>query len=190
MLSSIHPLGERARHNRWGLTATAHLLGSWLGGLAVFGAAALLGVMTRPPAWLALPAAAAALVLDGRALLARRRVPGPRRQVNEDWLGRYRGWVYGAGFGVQLGAGLVTIVSSAALYLALALTVVRPVAWLLAGTVFGVGRAAPVLSSRGIDRTERLMARHARLRALAQPVQVGAAAALVMVAGVVAVGVR
>src|SRR6267143_1175484 len=28
MLASIHPLGERARHNRWLLTTTAYLVGS------------------------------------------------------------------------------------------------------------------------------------------------------------------
>ena len=27
------------------------------------------------------------------------RLPTTRRQVNEDWLGRYRGWVVGVGFG-------------------------------------------------------------------------------------------
>lgn len=36
------------------------------------------------------------------------RLPGPARQVDEDWLARYRGWVYGAGFGTQLGLGVVT----------------------------------------------------------------------------------
>ena len=38
---------------------------------------------------------------------------GRRRQVNEDWMARYRGWAYGAGFGLQLGLGVVTIVTTA-----------------------------------------------------------------------------
>ena len=32
------------------------------------------------------------------------------------WLGRYRSWVYGLGFGVQLGAGVTTVVVSSAVY--------------------------------------------------------------------------
>jgi len=44
------------------------------------------------------------------------------RQVDDGWLPRYRGWVYGAGFGLQLGLGVVTIVTTAAV----------PAVWLLA----------------------------------------------------------
>ena len=47
------------------------------------------------------------------------RMPGPRRQVNERWLDEYRGWVYGLGFGAQLGLGVSTVVSSAATYVAI-----------------------------------------------------------------------
>ena len=54
-----------------------------------------------------------------RSISARLRVPGPRRQVNERWLDEYRGWVYGLGFGAQLGLGVTTIVTSAATYVAL-----------------------------------------------------------------------
>ena len=43
MLSSISPLGERARNSRWWLTTTAYLLGSLAGGIAMGGLAALLG---------------------------------------------------------------------------------------------------------------------------------------------------
>ena len=42
--------------------------------------------------------------------LSNRTVPGPRRQVDERWLDRYRGWVYGVGYGSQLGLGIVTVV--------------------------------------------------------------------------------
>jgi hypothetical protein len=51
-----------------------------------------------------------ALALD----LSPRPVPGPRRQVDDRWRDQYRGWVYGLGYGVQLGVGVTTIVSSAA----------------------------------------------------------------------------
>ena len=77
------------------------------------------------------------LPLDGRARrrrLCRRRVaaasdarlggfhlPFHSRQVNERWLDQFRPWVYGAGFGWQIGAGLVTYIKTAALYLMMVL---------------------------------------------------------------------
>ena len=36
------------------------------------------------------------------------------RQVNQDWLLNYRSWVYGGGFGWQIGAGVTTYVMTAA----------------------------------------------------------------------------
>src|SRR5438552_349493 len=125
MLGSITPLGERGRGRRWGLTVTAYSLGSVAGGAtagAVAGAlgAALGAVGASGPA---LPWVAAATVLAGAAIDAAAaaldppgRLPGPRRQVNEEWLGRYRGWVTGVGFGFQLGLGVATIVNTAAVY--------------------------------------------------------------------------
>ena len=42
------------------------------------------------------------------------RPPFLRRQVNEDWLSNYRSWVYGGGFGWQIGFGVATYVMTAA----------------------------------------------------------------------------
>lgn len=193
MLSSIHPLGERARHNRWGLTVAAHAAGSWLGAVVVFGVAGLVGAVVDVPGWAAVPAAVAAVVLEVRALLRGARIPGPRRQVNEDWLNRYRGWVYGAGFGVQLGAAVLTIVTSAAVYLALALTVLagssRWWAGVVVGSVYGIVRALPLLGARRVRGAEDLAAVHQRLRRRARPVQVASTIALAALAGALTVGV-
>ena len=49
------------------------------------------------------------------------RLPFHSRQVNERWLDQFRPWVYGAGFGWQIGAGLVTYIKTAALYLMIVL---------------------------------------------------------------------
>src|SRR5437764_3877635 len=73
--------------------------------------------------------------------------PGWRRQVNEDWLGRYRGWFYGAGFGFQLGLGIATIVTTFTLY---AYLLIAGLSGSLAGgpavgAAFGFGRAIPLL---------------------------------------------
>jgi hypothetical protein len=157
MLASISPLGERARSSRWGMTVTAYVLGSVVGGAALGLLAAALGSLL-PSSWRGSPTAAilvAALLLAGLLVdsgVARVRLPTWRRQVDEAWLGRYRGWVYGAGFGVQLGLGVVTIVTSTTVYatvLLCALSGSPPVGMAL-GTLFGLLRALPVLGLAGI----------------------------------------
>ena len=121
MLTSITPLGERGRGNRWGHTAAwlvaGHVVGgALLGGAVVSLAAAArsLGVPrvsgTASTGFVVATVAALAVLAIGFDLLGGR-VPG-RRQVDERWLTTYRGWVYGFGFGVQLGFGLGTVVNT------------------------------------------------------------------------------
>ena len=123
MLASITPLGERGRNGHWcghgrrlRVGATAAGRGARRGARGAR-AAARAGVPPAPAgAWSCWPRRSlAAIALD----LRRRAVPGPHRQVNERWLDEYRGWVYGLGFGAQLGLGVTTVVSSAATYVAL-----------------------------------------------------------------------
>jgi hypothetical protein len=105
MLGSITPLGERGRGQRWGVTVTAYVLGSAAAGAAFGAILGLLGglvlpatVITHPIRWLIL----AALLLAGALLdlgVMHLRLPTVRRQVDEQWLGRFRGWVYGLAFG-------------------------------------------------------------------------------------------
>lgn len=186
MLSSIHPLGERGRHNRWGLTVAAHVVGSWAGGIAAFTLAAVIGLALPDNAvWMA-----ALIVAVAAAVELRGRIPGPRRQVNEDWLHRYRGWVYGAGFGFQLGAGLMTIVTTAAVYAALALTALAHdvAAGAVVGSVYGIVRSLPLLLAGRVRTGAQLAALHRRLRALARPVQVGTTTGLVGLAAALTAG--
>ena len=42
------------------------------------------------------------------------RPPFLHRQVDDDWLSAYRPWVYGVGFGWQIGAGVTTYTMTAA----------------------------------------------------------------------------
>lgn len=151
MLSSICPLGERARNSRWWVTAAAYLLGSTVGGLGLGAGAGLVGTLL-PASWrhgtVALLVGAALLMLG--FLLDLRvggiRLPAWRRQVDERWLARYRGWVYGLGFGAQLGFGLVTIVTSATTYAMVVLCLLAGVPdAILVGGVFGLVRALPSL---------------------------------------------
>ncbi len=190
MLTSITPLGERGRASRWTVTVTAYVLGSAAGGLTIGGLAGLLGLLLPlqlPSAGLvAVGLLAVAAVLA--ALVELRVLPAPptlRRQVDEDWLHRYRGWVYGVGFGAQLGVGLATIVTSTSLYVALALAVLTasPAAGALVGLTFGVVRAVPVLALRGVTTPARLSAAARRTAALEPLARRAVAAGLVVTAG-------
>lgn len=145
MLTSITPLGERGRGNRWAVTMTAYVVGSLLGGATI--GIVLGAVGSALPALPVLLLAGLACLAAAVADLSPWRLPGGHRQVDEDWLARYRGWVYGLGFGYQLGLGVVTIVTSAATYavLVLALLSGSPVAGLVLGAAFGLFRALPAL---------------------------------------------
>jgi putative Ca2+/H+ antiporter (TMEM165/GDT1 family) len=184
MLSSISPLGERARNSRWWLTTAAYLLGSLAGGLAVGGLAALLGAVL-PDDVRAAPlvlAVVAALLVVGLVLDLRdqRSVPSWRRQVDEQWLTRYRGWVYGLGFGAQLGFGLVTIITSTTTYAAVLLAALSGHlgAGLAIGATFGLVRALPsVLMGRVVDRDD-LHRVFTRIERWANPARVVAKVAL------------
>jgi hypothetical protein len=146
MLTSISPLGERARGNRWAVTVGAYVVGSVTAGAAV---GALLGavgeLLLRP-----LPLAAAAICLLAALADLVGLLPRGSRQVDEDWLVRYRGWVYGLAFGAQLGLGVVTIVTSAATYAFLALCLLSGdlAAGAAIGATFGLVRALPLLRLR------------------------------------------
>jgi sulfite exporter TauE/SafE len=172
MLASISPLGERARSSRWGVTVAAYLTGSVLGGAAVGLLASAVGSLL-PQAWRGSSTALlllAALLLTG-LLLDRRtaglHLPTWHRQVDERWLVRYRGWVYGVGFGVQLGLGVVTIVPSATVYATVVLCALSgsPAVGLAVGVLFGLARALPVL---GLARTQDRAALHHSFRRLAR----------------------
>ncbi len=173
MLSSITPLGERGRGRPWWPTVAAYVAGSAVGGGALGagcgGAGALLGLASEPARVTAV--AAAALVAAG--LHTRGRLPGWRRQVDEQWLTAYRGWVVGAGYGVQLGAAVVTIVPGLATWLALALAVATGSvpAGAAVGLTFGVARALPLLATAGVRDAAGLHALHHRLDRLHRPVR-------------------
>lgn len=194
MLASIHPLGERARDRRWSVTVSAYLLGSALAAAAL---GALLGglggLLPLGPG----ATAVAVIVLCGAALafdlgLGGLTLPTVRRQVDKDWLDRYRGWVVGVGFGVQLGLGVVTIVTTAAVYLSLALAVLtRSVAAGAAvGATFGLVRALVILAVAPVRRPDQLRAALRRMqvwRPLSERIGIAVQALALLAAGAVAI---
>ena len=170
MLSSITPLGERGRNNRFVVAASFFIAGSLLGGAAAGFAAGGIGTLIVPRGPMVDGAVIALLALIGAALDARLgglRLPTIKRQVDERWLQKYRGWVYGIGFGLQLGTGLATIVSSAAVYLMLvaALLTRSIAAGAVIGAIFGVVRGASILLARHVGTPEELRRFHRRLAA-------------------------
>jgi hypothetical protein len=177
MLASITPLGQRARGFRFWPTASAYIAASAMAG-ALVGAA--LGTLGDPVAnRLSVPTrlsvlgvvAAFGLALDLRWL--RLRLPTVHRQVNEDWMSRYRGPVFGAGFGFQLGLGVVTIVTTSLVYLTLVAELMAgsAAAGLMIGTVFGLARALPILSVLGVRDAASLQGVQASLARWHGPVR-------------------
>lgn len=163
MLGTVTPLGERARGNRypvtaWFLVGGAVLGGSLLGVLA-WALTSALGVDPSPSDAVAvlLVAAVLAVLVDLRPGAAEHL--GLKRQVNDKWVYQYKGWAYGLGFGVQLGAGVLTVVSSAQIVLALVAASLAPtlVSAAFIGGLIGLTRGAPVLLTRRVSSTDELM---------------------------------
>jgi sulfite exporter TauE/SafE len=164
MLASINPLGERSRNRTWWVTyswfvagsvVAGTLLGALLGGVGALVDAAL-GPSSTAVAIVALGLGAIALVFELH--VGDLPLPTVRRQVDEDWIPRYRAWVYAGGFGFQLGLGVVTVVTTATVYLTWAFAVLTGsvVGGAMIGIVFGLGRALPVLLVARADTPGRL----------------------------------
>jgi hypothetical protein len=191
MLASITPLGERSRGFSWDVTASAFAVGAVGAGALAGAAGGALGSLAPGGTWrdvVALALIALALAVDASPL--GRHLPSTRRQVNEDWLRRYRGWVYGVAFGAQLGAGVVTIVSSAAVYAAVlgAGLCGTPAAGAAVGGAFGAVRVLSLLPARVARDPGGLVRLHHRLGHAEAPARAAALAALVAGLALVVVG--
>ena len=166
MLTSISPLGERARGNRWWLTVSWLALGAVLGGAAVGVALGALGQALAGSLddGVRLVLLAGACVAAAAWDMSGRQLPG-RRQVNEDWLVAYRSWVYGAGFGLQLGAAVATVVNTALVPLLMlaALLAGELAAGLVIGAAFGAARGASMALSSRVRTADDLRQLHRRL---------------------------
>ncbi len=193
MLSSITPMTEAGRGHRFGATAAWFVAGSVVGGLclgalaagAAQGVAVLgLAVETRVAlaAGLALITASVDLGVGGVDL------PIFRRQVNDAWLRRYRSWVYGAGFGWQIGFGVATYIMTAGVFLTIGLAVLTasPLQPLAVGATFGLVRGSAVYLGRSATTPAALGRVHERLDAAAPATRAAAAGVQVVAAAVLA----
>ena len=190
MLSTITPMTERSRGHRYGVTAAWFIAGAALGGACLGGAAAL-GALAVHAAHLpvraryAVAAVAAAVCIASDLRLFGVALPLHPRQVDETWLARYRAWVYGGGFGWQIGSGFATYIMSAAVYLTVCLAVLtgRPLVALALGVGFGAARGSAVLLTARASSLEALAGVHRRLARL-EPASRAAAVAVQVAAGV------
>ena len=197
MLSTVTPMAEAARGNRYRTTAIWFWLGAVIGGATLgVAAAGLAGIVSLfdldATAMVALAGAAAVLTAAIDLGLLGRPIPHHRRQVNEDWLPKYRSWVYGAGFGWQIGTGLTTYIMTAAVYLVIAMAALtgEPLTAFGLCILFGATRGAAVLLGARLTSDAALISFHARFDALREPVRVAVIAvqALVVALTVVLAG--
>jgi hypothetical protein len=194
MLGSITPLGERGRGSRWWLTLVAYVVGSFVGAVALGASVGWLGGAIAPGYGAGVRLVAlglvviAGLMLDLGALGVR--LPSVRRQVDEGWRARYRGWVWGVGYGLQLGVGVVTIVTTSTVYATWVAAFVSGgvFAGAAIGAAFGLARALPVLSVAGVRRQDQLLRVDALLGRLARPARRATYATLAAIASVAFLG--
>jgi hypothetical protein len=183
MLSTVTPIAERGRGHRFWVTAAWFVLGSLvggatLGGLAALAAAGLGGLPTGVALGIGGCLALVGAVVD--AGITGIRPPFFKRQLDDAWLDRYRGWVYGAGFGWQIGAGLATYIMTTAVPVTALLAALtgEAVPALLIGLTFGLVRGLAILGSAPATTTAALGRLHRRFEQLEAPVRQATVVAL------------
>jgi hypothetical protein len=180
MLSAMNPLSERGRGRSFRVSASWFVVGATAGGVTLGAGAGLLALglaLLDVPTGVALAigAVAALVAVASDVRLGGFHVPYHTRQVNEDWLDWYRAWVYGVGFGWQIGVGLATYIMTAALYLMILLAALTldPLVALGCGALFGLVRGLAVLLARPLTTPAAIVALHERLDRWEAPVRVG-----------------
>ena len=109
--------------------------------------------------------------MTAAAFLLPARLPGHTRQVNEVWLEQYRSWVYGVGFGWQIGVGLATFIMTAAVYLTIVAAGLSASPWLALAicSLFGLVRGLAIYLGAGITSPDRLVSFHATFDRWGEP---------------------
>jgi MFS family permease len=196
MLSTLTPYSERARGNRYAATVSWFVAGAALGGAAlgalISGLAALVALTSLSTGSVAAIAAVAAVVcIASDYRVCGLHLPLVPRQVNEQWVSRYRRWVYALSFGAQIGVGISTYVMTAAVYLMVvlgALTGSPLLSWLI-GVGFGVTRGLAILLGAGLSTPAAIRSFHRRFEGLAPLSRNAAVVAQVGVLAVVAAAI-
>lgn len=193
MLSSITPMTESGRGNRFAVTAGWFVVGGVAGGLTLgAGAGAVAAGLGALEVDLAARLAVGAVIAVATAAIDLGvlgiELPIFKRQVNDAWLRRYRGWAYGAGFGWQIGVGVATYIMTAGIFLTIALAVLTasPVQAVAIGATFGLVRGGAVFVGRSAATPAALGRIHERLESLAPTARAAAAGVQVLAAAALA----
>ena len=194
MLSQLTPVGEASRGYRYRTTAIWFVLGAVVGGATIGAvmaglAAAVSAIGATSTALLGIAAGLAVLGATVDSGVLGFMPPFFKRQVNEYWLSKYRAWVYGSGFGWQIGAGVTTYIMTTAVFVTVAFGALTagPVAAMVLGVFFGLARGLAVLLTARSRSTADLFALHRRFDALGEPVR-RAVIVVQLVVAVVATG--
>lgn len=168
----LHPLGERSRGNTWAFTIASFTVVSAIAGGLSTGLLGWLGSISPVESDLALLITGVLGLTAGALDLSPLRPWTPNRQVNENWIERYRGWVYGAAFGFQLGVGFAVFVMSWGYYAMLGAAFLTGsfAAGAVIGAVFGVGRGLLLILSFRVRTPQSLASFHTRMAELKRPV--------------------
>jgi hypothetical protein len=175
MLASITPLGERGRGRNWNTTIAFYVIGSVLGGAtrgAVLGTLGAAIPASLQPSSTEVALLLATLLTFAAAIEAgwlRMPIPSLARQVNEDWLDRYRGWVIGFGFGYQLGLAVVVYITTASLWVVFIAEILTfsPMGGLALGALFGLIRSLPIFATRRVRSPQELRQAHRTMNRMA-----------------------
>jgi MFS family permease len=196
MLSTITPLAERTRGRRWGVTAAWFVVGAIVGGACLGALGAMVALVMRPVGISPAGALAGAIVASVMAAAMDFGVLGPelphhRRQVDEQWLDQYRGWVYGFAFGVQIGTGPATYIMTAGVYLTVVLAGLTrdPLTALGVGVLFGLTRGLAIVSGIRLTTPDRVRAFHLRFESRRGVVRTATIAFELILAAVAAVAI-
>ncbi|MEX2251585.1 MAG: hypothetical protein WD895_05885 [Acidimicrobiia bacterium] len=173
MLSTITPVTEQGRGRRYAATVPWYLLGALAGGATLGGVAALVSI---PVGAADIPEMTVFAIIGLFGVVSifsdlgvkGFRLPRHRRQVDRLWLDHYRSWVYGTGFGWQIGVGLATYIVTTAVYLTLLIAILTgsPIRALTIGLVFGTVRGLAIFLGVRASTIERLHALHRGLTRL------------------------
>ena len=173
MLSTITPITEQARGRKYWATVPWYVLGAVAGGATLGLLAAVLALPVRALDLSTSAGLAVVAVLAVVSILSDLRVGGfqlPRhgRQVDRLWLDHYRSWVYGTGFGWQIGVGLATYIVTSAVYLAVAIAALTgsPTEAFVIGVIFGTVRGLAIFLGVGATTLEALRSLHRRIHTL------------------------
>ncbi len=167
MLSTLTPMSERARGHKYLVTLSWYVLGSTVGGLIMGSMVGLLGLVVEQISF----SHSQAVGISGLACVVcvlsdwpgvSFKLPTHTRQVNEDWIDHYRVFVYAGGFGLQIGSGYATYITTAGVYLTGVLAVLSGSALraIVMGIGFGMVRGISILLAGRLESPGELVSFH------------------------------